>query len=613
MFMLTVIVSGSLFMVCVYEGDTAKYKEIEYVIGVSQANMVEPWRLVLMDEIKQEAARHSNVRLIAMDAASDSVKQEKDVKELLGFGVDLLIISPCDEKLMTPIIRDVYNRIPVIVLDKAVEGFDYTLFIGPDNESIGRKAGEDLASILPDGGRVLEICGNRNSQSSTDKSAGFETALKPYQNITITQCIVNSEFRDEAEDTLLNMGTDLENIDVIFAHNDYMANGAYKAVRMLGYNNIRIIGVDGFIGQNDGIDMVERDQIYETIACSTGGRESIQFAMDILNEVSGVPKQIILRDHSVTKENVEEYVAMNNREPVEISEIITVGYSQIGSESAWRIANTKSIKQAAKDQDINLIYEDAQQSQAKQIESIRKFIALKVDVIVLSPVVDSGWDEVLKEAKDARIPVILSDRKADVEDDSLVMTYIGADFLEEGRRAMNWIKGNVIPVDSDTVRIMEIKGTQGSSPSVERSEGFKEVLTQNPRYEIVYTDSGDFTFESGQKIVEQYIAGNVWDIDVIYAHNDDMALGAIKALKENGLNPGVDVKIVSIDATKDAFNAMIDGTLNCAVECSPMLGPQLMKAVRDLMEGKQLPLRIITDEKIFTQENAKAESKNRPY
>ena len=613
MFILTAIVSGSLFLVCVYEGDTVNHKEIEYVIGVSQANMREPWRLVLMDEIHKEAARYSNVRLITMDAASDSDKQEKDVDELLAYGIDLLIISPYDEKKMTPIISDVYKQIPVIVLDKAVEGFDYTLFIGPDNKSIGRKAGEDLAAILPDGGRVLEICGSQYSQSSSDKSAGFEQALEPYQNITITQCVVNSEFRDEAEDTLLLMGDQLKGIDIIFAHNDFMAYGAYLAVQKLGYSNVKIIGVDGFMGENDGIDMVKQDKIYETIACSTGGRESIQYALDILNEVSGVPKQIILRDHSVTKNNVNEYAAMYNREPVEINDIITVGYSQIGTESAWRVANTKSIKQAAKDQDINLIYEDAQQSQEKQIEAIRKFIGMDVDVIVLSPVVDSGWDEVLKEAKNAGIPVILSDRKADVEDESLFLTYLGADFLEEGSRAMRWVTENVIPVGSDTIRILEIKGTQGSSPSVERSEGFKEVLTQNPQYKIVYSESGDFTYESGKRIVEQYILENKWNIDVIYAHNDDMALGAIAALKENGLKPGVDVKIVSIDATKEAFKAMIAGTLNCSVECSPMLGPQLMKAVRDLMEGKELPLRIITEEKVFTQENAKTEGKNRPY
>ena len=255
--------------------------------------------------------------------------------------------------------------------------------------------------------------------------------------------------------------------------------------------------------------------------------------------------------------------------------------------------------------------EDANQSQEKQIEAVRKFIKMKVDVIVISPVVETGWDEVLSEAKEAGIPVVMSDREIDTEAD-LVATYIGADFREEGRRAMRWLRDNV-PSGGETLNIMELKGNKGASPTVGRKEGFEEVLKENQDYRIVYSDYGDFTREGGKKIIEEYLAKQEWDVDIIFSHNDDMALGAIEALQEHGIEPGEDVKIVSVDATKEAFEAMIDGTLNCAVECNPLLGTQLMKAVRDMVSGKEMPIRIITEEKVYDQSVAKEMIDQRAY
>lgn len=602
--------SGALYIGCNLR--SSSYEEIDYVIGVSQANMREPWRLVLMNELNEEISKHSNIRLITTDATSNSEKQKKDVKKLLDYGIDLLIVSPSDVKEMTPVISEVYDQIPVIVMDKAVEGFDYTLFIGPDNKLIGRQAGEDIIKHLgKDKGAILELCGSQLSQASKDKSSGFESIISKYPNVHIKRVRVESELRDEAEDMVLSLGEQLKDIDIIFAHNDYMALGAYNAINKLGYD-IKIVGIDGFNGENDGINLVKQGKIDATIACSTGGKEAIQYAVDILNKVSGVPKQVILRCHSVNQKNVTAYVENQNKPRNEYKEIIDVGYSQLGSESAWRLANTRSIKEAAKDLGINLIYEDADQSQEKQIAAIRKFIDMKVDVIVISPVVDNGWNEILQEAKDAGIPVLLSDRKVEVEDDSLYSTYIGADFIEEGRRAMRWIKENV-PAEEEAVNILEIQGTLEASPTVERKQGFEEILNNNSGYEIVYSKGGDYTYAGGKEVIEEYMKTHEWDIDAIFAHNDDMALGAIKALEAYEIEPGKDVKIVSVDGTRKAFEAMIEGKLNCVVECSPLLGPQLMKAIQDLMDGKELPLRIITDEKIYTQDEAKDVLSSRKY
>jgi galactofuranose transport system substrate-binding protein len=610
--LLLMMVPALIITGCEYYKENKNYEKIDYVIGVSQANMLEAWRLVSTNEISEEAEKYSNISLIITDATSNSEKQKKDITKLLDYGIDLLIVSPCDVEEMTPIIRQVYQKIPVIVMDRAVEGFDYTLYIGPDNELIGKQAGESVIELLPDkAGTVLELCASENSKSSIDRSKGFQETTSEYHGVTIKQYRIESATRDETEDQVLEMTDQLKAIDVIFAHNDYMARGAYLALQKLNLD-IPIIGIDGFTGENNGISMVQNDMIAGTITCPTGGKEAIQYAMDILKHVSGVPKQIILRSHSITKENVEEYIARLDQPLKEIDHIIDVGYSQVGTESAWRLANTASIKEAAKDAGINLIFDDANQSQAKQFEAIRKFIEMKVDVIVISPVVDNGWDEVLKEAKEAGIPVLLSDRSIHTEEDDLFVTFIGAEFTEEGRRAMNWIAKNVTPYP-EGVKIIELQGTYGASPASERKKGFEEILSQYPDYKIVYSAVGDFTYQGGKKIIEDYLAGNKWDIDVIFAHNDDMALGAIDALKEHGIEPGEDVKIVSVDGTKEAFEAMIKGKLNCSVECSPLLGPQLMKAVKDLMSGKELPLRIITDEKIYTEDDAKEFIHSRKY
>jgi simple sugar transport system substrate-binding protein len=295
---------------------------------------------------------------------------------------------------------------------------------------------------------------------------------------------------------------------------------------------------------------------------------------------------------------------------------ITLGFSQIGAESEWRTANTQSIKDAAAAAGINLKFSDAQQKQENQIKAIRSFIAQRVDVIAFSPVVETGWEPVLREAKAAKIPVILSDRAVDVKDDSLWVSFMGSDFVEEGRRAANWLIGYA-PVKElaakGVVNIVELQGTVGSAPAIDRKEGFEEVLKGNPNYKIIRSQTGDFTRAKGKEVMEAFLKAEGKRINVLYAHNDDMAIGAIQAIEEAGLKPGKDIVIVSIDAVKGAFEAMMAGKLNATIECSPLLGPQLMSAVKDLMAGKTLPKRIVTQEGVFPAEVAAAEYPKRKY
>jgi len=290
---------------------------------------------------------------------------------------------------------------------------------------------------------------------------------------------------------------------------------------------------------------------------------------------------------------------------------ITLGFSQIGAESEWRTANTKSIKEAAEASGINLKFSDAQQKQENQIKAIRSFIAQKVDVIAFSPVVETGWEPVLREAKAAKIPVILTDRAVNVKDDSLWVAFMGSDFVEEGRRAANWLLDHT--KDAKEVNIVELQGTVGSAPAIDRKKGFEEVIGADKRFKIIRSQTGDFTRAKGKEVMEAFLKAEGKKINVLYAHNDDMALGAIQAIEEAGLKPGKDILIISIDGVKGAFQAMKDGKLNVSVECSPLLGPQLMSAVKDLVAGKTLAKRIVTQEGVFPQEVAAKEFPNRKY
>lgn len=290
---------------------------------------------------------------------------------------------------------------------------------------------------------------------------------------------------------------------------------------------------------------------------------------------------------------------------------ITLGFSQVGAESGWRSANTKSIQDSAKEAGYTLKFSDAQQKQENQIKALRSFIQQKVDVISFSPVVESGWDTVLKEAKDAGIPVILTDRAVDSKDTSLYVTFLGSDFVEEGRKAGQWLTEQYKDAAED-INIVELQGTTGSAPANDRMQGFKEVISSNPNLKIIASQTGDFTRAKGKEVMQAFLKAHK-DIDVLYAHNDDMALGAIQAIEAAGLKPGEDIKIISVDAVKDGMQAASEGKINFIVECNPLLGPQLMKVVQDVVDGKSVEARIVTEETTFTSEEAKEALPNRQY
>lgn len=569
----------------------------------------------MTEEIKAEAARYSDMRVIYADAADSTSRQIDDVHRLMDYGIDLLIISPTDSHALTPVVREAYSSVPVIVLDRAVEGYDYSVFIGPDNERLGREAGEVISELLGNrSGTVLEIQGRSGSPPTLSRSQGLRDILAKHPKIKIVDTIVADWLRDTAEDKVAEHIRVIPGIDVIFAQNDAMAFGAWRAAKVAGRQGIRFIGIDGLPGPTGGIELVRKGVLSATFTCPTGGKESVIYSRDLLLRKEGIPKKIYLRPRMVTPEVLDQSqkgVPYARAAPLAPDRRIVLGFAQVGSESEWRVANTESIKSAAAKAGIELLFEDGKQLQKNEIAAIRSFIRRKVDVIAFSPVVESGWDEVLREAKAAGIPVIITDRSVDLKDDSLWLSFMGSDFVEEGRRAARWIVEN--SKATGPVNIVELQGTIGSAPAIDRTIGFEEVLRDYPNYKIIASESGDFFRSQGYEVMKKILSRQHQKIDVIFAHNDDMAIGAIQAMEEAGLKPGKGVTVVSIDAAHGAFRAMLEGKLSCTIECNPLLGPQLMKAVQDYMNGKDLPIRMITAEGVFPAATARRDMVGREY
>lgn len=295
----------------------------------------------------------------------------------------------------------------------------------------------------------------------------------------------------------------------------------------------------------------------------------------------------------------------NNQRP------IIVGFVQLGSESAWRAANTESVKNAAKEAGVGLIFNNAEGSQELQKRMIKDFIIQNVDVIIFPPLVATGWEDILKEAKKAKIPVIIADRTIEPNDTSLYSVFVGEDFHLEGIKAGKWLVKNTNP--NLAVNVIELEGLKGSSPTEQRAKGFRDVISSHPNIKIIDSVPGDFIKVKGKLLMKEMLKKYGKQINVVYSHNDDMALGAIEAIQDYGLRPGKDILIISVDGERAALEAIKEGKSNVSVECTPLLGPVLMDTAKKLHEGKKLPKKIVMEEKVFTIKNVEKELPLRTY
>ena len=291
---------------------------------------------------------------------------------------------------------------------------------------------------------------------------------------------------------------------------------------------------------------------------------------------------------------------------------VVLGFSQPLAGTNWNDTNTESIRQAAREAGVELRLEDAHRSQENQVAALRSFIEQRVDVIAFSPVVETGWEGVLREIRAARIPVILLDRAIEISDETLYTSLIGSDFIEEGRRAGRWLFEHTRDVPGE-VYIVELQGTVGSAPANDRKQGFAEIIASDPRYRIIRSKSADFDRARARDVMAEFLAADARRIRVLFAHSDTMALGAIEAIEAAGLKPGSDILVISIEGKREALKAIIAGKLNMTVECSPLLGPQLVAMSREVAAGRPVPRRVVTQELEFTRENAAAELPHRAY
>ncbi|MDR1390632.1 MAG: ABC transporter substrate-binding protein [Treponema sp.] len=285
-----------------------------------------------------------------------------------------------------------------------------------------------------------------------------------------------------------------------------------------------------------------------------------------------------------------------------VKESLIVGFSQIGAESAWRTCNTRSIQEAAAGAGVQLLFTNAEQKQENQIKAIRSFIAYQVDVIAFVPIVEDGWENVLEEAKNAGIPVLVTDRKIRVRDESLYAGYFGTDSVQEGREAGYFLldKFQDRLESGKAIRIAELAGTVGSSPAQGRAEGFREIIAPYSQFEIVYSESGDFLRSKGYELMRLLLAKGP-SFDVVYSHNDGMTLGALEAMKERGLDPGREVVIITIDAEQAAIDALKKGEVNCVIECNPQQGPDIIRLAKDLAAGRAVPRSAHAEEVVFSE------------
>ncbi len=285
-----------------------------------------------------------------------------------------------------------------------------------------------------------------------------------------------------------------------------------------------------------------------------------------------------------------------------------VGFAQTESNNPWRLAQTASMKAEAQKRGIDLVYTDAAGSAAKQVSDVDSMIAQKVDMIFLAPREEVPLAAAVKKAKAAGIPVILLDRNVDAslakpgED---YVTFIGSDFVEEGKRAAEWL----IKATGGKAKIIELEGTTGSSPANDRKKGFDDRIKSESGMQILASQDGDFARDKGRQVMETLLQAHP-DVTAVYAHNDEMAIGAIAALQAAGKTPGKDVIVVSIDGEKDALQAIIDGKLGASVECNPRFGPSAFDTMMKYAAGEKIPAKIINPDNFYDANNAKAEIAN---
>ncbi len=277
-----------------------------------------------------------------------------------------------------------------------------------------------------------------------------------------------------------------------------------------------------------------------------------------------------------------------------------VGFSQMEHNNPWRLAQTASLKEEAAKRNYELVVTDAQGQTSKQVSDVEDLVARGVDLILLAPREYEGLAPALQAAREAGIPVILVDREAEGTAGEDYVTFLGSNFIEQGRRAAEWLARET----TGQARIVELSGTPGSSVAVDRAKGFREGITAHPGMQIIASQTGDFSRATAQNVMQNIIQAKGREITAVYAHNDEMALGAIQALKAAGLKPGTEIKVISIDGQRAALEAIQRGELGATVESNPRFGPLAFETIEKVRKGEKIPSKILITDRFFDRDNA---------
>ncbi len=579
-----------------------------YVIGMSQANKAEPWREAMNSQIEAAAKAYPEFEVVFQDAAQDNAKQVSDVENLLTQGIDLLIISPNEAAPLNDIVKQAWdNCVPVIVLDRNLVDPNYSMFIGADNVAIGRGAGQYAAQWCKDNGRtecrIAEIRGLEGAPPAKDRGDGFRQGLVDgglsEDNIIFSQ---NADWlRERAVPAAAAAFQSNPDIDVLYGHNDPMAEGAYIAAQDAGIDvsKVLFIGIDALPTPDGGIMSVLEGRLGVTFVYPTGGKQAIEWARLILEEHVNPPLWEVLPFDEVSPANAQDVCnafACPNAEAApaatEAPEVVAppaaegwtmytsdmvtgtvlpgweypangsalpdgcpvpatkdhyvIGMSQANKAEPWREAmNSQIAAAAATYPDLEVVFQDAAQDNAKQVSDVENLLTQGIDLLIISPNEAAPLNDIVKQAWDSCVPVIVLDRN--LVDPNYSM-FIGADNVAIGRGAgqyaAQWCKDN----GRTECRIAEIRGLEGAPPAKDRGDGFRQGLVDGGLSEdnIIFSQNADWLRERAVPAAAAAFQSNP-DIDVLYGHNDPMAEGAYIAAQDAGIDVSK-VLFIGIDA-----------------------------------------------------------------
>jgi len=582
---------------------------VHFLIGIAHADLSESWQLSLNEEIEEKIKEYKDVQIIVTNANGSTYKQMKDIETLMSYGIDLLIINPNDLTIMRREVKSANEKIPVIVLNTKLVGNDYTMFIGPDYNSIGMKAGMRSKLLLQDeSGIVLKIKSDFSIPTADSLYQGFDDSVEDINN-TILNINYADDWRTEDLETLIGDYNVLNDVDLILTHNNELALATYEKIleasNEMG-NAIDFIGLGPSNTRNTGIDNVKEGKLNTTYTWQLGGKEAIEYGIEILKGENNIPQNLILRNYEITRDNVNEYLNRQKNVPTESDKKIKIGYIQSSMTNQWQSEETQSILEEALKKDIPIILngltpnKTASENHDEQIMLFNKLIDEEIEIIILSPILKDGWEKALKRAKESNIPVIILDNPLHVSDD-VWSTYIGYNSEDEGNMAAKWIIDNLYTADAD-IKISELMIDDSSYSTEKRSEIFNLMIAGYSRIGIekfeIKDDSKDV-----KELIEKIVEDHGEETKILFAHDESIVLEALEVLKKYDKKHSGEIVIIGIGGPEKLQNALAEGEITCIIERDPKLGPLLFRYVNNIIEQKELPEYVINGNRYLTSTN----------